>query len=139
MSDADVKNSAATVDRTSDRAIPERARELAGDVGREVLERANAQGQRGMRAMGESLERAANYVGANVGAAVADAEVPGVRREHVDAVADGLHSASRYLREKDPSSLVSDVDGAIRRHPYRAMAIGLGVGYLVGRWMRSDR
>ncbi len=135
MSTTDVKSNDGTVDR----AIPDRARDLAGDVGREVLERANAQGQRGMRAMGEGLERAANYVGANVGAAVADADMPGVRREHVDAVADGLHSASRYLREKDPSSLLTDVDGAIRKHPYRAMAIGLGVGYLVGRWVRSDR
>lgn len=128
MTDADAKS-----------PIPDKAKELAADVGREVLQRANAQGQRGMNAVGEKLERAANYVGANVGAAVADAEMPGVRREHVDAVADGLHSAARYLRSSDPSSLLVDVDGAIRRHPYRAMAIGLGVGYLVGRWMRSDR
>lgn len=131
MSDADAKS--------NERAIPDKARDLAGDMGREVLQRANAQGQRGMQAVGERLERAANFVGANVGAAVAESDVPGVTREHVDAVADGLHSAAHYLRNSDPSSLVADVDGAIRRHPYRAMAIGLGVGYLVGRWMRSDR
>lgn len=122
-----------------ERQIPERAKELATDVGREVLTRANEQGQRGMKAVGEGLSRAANYVGSNVGAAVADAELPGVRREHVDAVADGLHSAAKYLKTNDPESLLVDLDGAIRRHPYRAMAVGLGIGYLVGRWMRSDR
>lgn len=131
MSDVDVKH--------GDRAIPEKAKELVSDVGREVLQRANQQGQRGMQAVGDQLERAANFVGANVGPAVANVEVPGVKREHVDAVADGLHSAAAYLRDTDPSSLLTDVDHAIQRHPYRAMAIGLGIGYLVGRWMRSDR
>ncbi len=122
-----------------ERPLGERAKELATDAGREVLEEANRTGQRGMHAMGEKLERAADFVEAKGKRVVSDAVVPGLKRDHVEAVSGGIQTAADYLREKDPKSMLVDVDGAIQRHPYRAMAIGFGVGWVIGRLFRSDR
>jgi len=118
--------------------LADRAKDLAADAGREVLARANEQGARGMSKLGDQLERAADFVNTNVGQSVEKAEIPVLRREHVEKVAGGIRDAAGYLRDADPATLIEDVDTAIRRHPYRAMFIGLGLGYVVGRLMRSD-
>jgi ElaB/YqjD/DUF883 family membrane-anchored ribosome-binding protein len=51
-------------------------------------------------------------------------------------LSDRLHTAGRYLQENDVRSISQAVDSAICSHPYRAMLIGLGAGYVIGRLLR---
>jgi hypothetical protein len=120
--------------KPNDRSIGDRAR----DATRDVLDEANRQGQRGMTTIGQTLENAASYVESKVGGAVQGGKVPVLNPGHVDTVAGGLHSAAKYLQDHDPRSAIGDLDRAIQRHPYRAMAIGIGVGWLIGRLTRRD-
>ncbi|MCC7380469.1 MAG: hypothetical protein IT384_01465 [Deltaproteobacteria bacterium] len=121
----------------NDRDLSGRAKDLAQDAGRELLEAANKKGQRGMSALGQQLEHAASFVSREAGEAAERGQLP-IDREKVGAVTDRIQSAASYLRENDPKSMLEDVDTAIRKHPYRAMAIGLGIGWLIGRLSRSD-
>jgi hypothetical protein len=56
--------------------------------------------------------------------------------EPTGKVVQSLTGAARYLEERDPKSALQDLDVAIQRHPYRAIAITLGVGWLIGRMAR---
>jgi ElaB/YqjD/DUF883 family membrane-anchored ribosome-binding protein len=53
-------------------------------------------------------------------------------------VADSLSDAARYLEGRDPNSPLVRLDSAIRAHPYRALAVGVGIGWIVGRLARRD-
>ena len=50
-------------------------------------------------------------------------------------VADKLHSAGKYLQENDARTMARSIDSAICAHPYRGILIGLGVGWVVGRFL----
>ena len=49
-------------------------------------------------------------------------------------VSDRLHSAGRYLQENDVRSITRSVDAAICAHPYRSMMVGLGMGWVLGKF-----
>ena len=53
------------------------------------------------------------------------------------AIADGLESAGDYMSEKNLSGMMGDVTNLIKRNPIPALLIGLGVGYLLGKALRS--
>jgi uncharacterized protein YjbJ (UPF0337 family) len=52
------------------------------------------------------------------------------------AVADGLESASSYLREKKFDELARDVTALVRTYPVQSLLIGVGLGYLLARRTR---
>ena len=112
--------------------LGERARELARDAGRSVGTHANDIGARGMAAVGDRLHDAASYVDRQ--SRGSDSWVS--RGEH--AVAGRIEGTSQYLRDRDPQRMVSDLDTSIRHHPYRAMAAGMAIGWIIGRAMRRD-
>jgi hypothetical protein len=51
-------------------------------------------------------------------------------------IADGLTSASSYLRDKKYGNLAKDVTGLVRTYPIHSLLIGVGVGYLIARRTR---
>lgn len=51
-------------------------------------------------------------------------------------IADGLTSASSYLRDKKYGNLAKDVTGLVRTYPIHSLLIGVGVGYLLARRTR---
>jgi len=51
-------------------------------------------------------------------------------------IADGLTSASSYLRDKKYTNLAKDVTGLVRTYPIHSLLIGVGVGYLLARRTR---
>jgi ElaB/YqjD/DUF883 family membrane-anchored ribosome-binding protein len=71
-------------------------------------------------AIGTRLERAGDYL-----------EEKG--RAHF--ISDRLHNAGRYLQENDVRSITKSVDEAICAHPYRSMLVGLGIGWVVGKFL----
>jgi ElaB/YqjD/DUF883 family membrane-anchored ribosome-binding protein len=63
-----------------------------------------------------------------------DSGVFGSAKEYV---ADTLDQTGQYIQDKNLSGMMDDVTGLIKRNPIPAVLIGLGVGFLLGRAMRS--
>jgi hypothetical protein len=53
------------------------------------------------------------------------------------AVASTLKQGGKYLEESGLSGMAEDVTEMIRRNPVPAVLIGIGVGFLLGRALRS--
>jgi ElaB/YqjD/DUF883 family membrane-anchored ribosome-binding protein len=116
-------------------AIGPRAKALAGDATKQFVDKANERGAEGMSSVGRRLDEAAEYVRSRGADA---AERIQVDPKHADSMADRIHGAASYLQDRDPKSAFGDFDDAIQRHPYRALAAGAAIGYLVGRFFRRD-
>lgn len=56
-----------------------------------------------------------------------------------ERVADTLERGSQYLHDREVPELAEDLVGAVKRNPVRAIWIGLGAGFLLGRLMRQRR
>jgi len=52
-------------------------------------------------------------------------------------LADRLHTAGKYLQDNDARTMARSIDSAICAHPYRGILIGLGLGWVVGRFLSS--
>lgn len=111
------------------------ATSIAADVGRGALARANAEGQRGMQAVGAQLGRAAD----RLSYAVQAAGGVGAPLDQIDAAAEGVRAVARYLRDNDPAAVVAAGDRLVRKHPYRALTVAAGLGLLLGSLLRSNR
>jgi ElaB/YqjD/DUF883 family membrane-anchored ribosome-binding protein len=97
-----------------------RARDLASDTRRTFAERVNEAGGRGLDALGDRADRAGEYFDRR-------------RAEGRSRLGERLHHAGDYLHDADLRELLGDADRAIAAHPYRAMAVALAAGYLLGR------
>jgi ElaB/YqjD/DUF883 family membrane-anchored ribosome-binding protein len=113
--------------------VAEKAKEAASSVSGMVGQAASKVGERaddvassagsGIASLGKSLEQHAPREGM-LGAAA-------------QGVASGLTSTGRYLEEEGLSGMMGDVTSLIKRNPIPALLIGLGVGVLIGRALRS--
>ena len=74
-------------------------------------------------AIGERLERAGDYL---------------EEKGRGAFLSDRLHSAGKYLQDNDARTMARSVDSAICAHPYRGILIGLGVGWVVGKFLSRD-
>jgi hypothetical protein len=52
-------------------------------------------------------------------------------------VSEGLKQSGEYLEEKGLSGMAGDVGEMIKRNPIPSLLLALGIGYLVGRALRS--
>src|ERR1043166_622696 len=91
-------------------------------------------------AAANKANEAASVVGEKIGslASVIREKTPPDSRvaKAATTVADGLESASSYLREKKLEHLAKDVTGLVRAYPVQALLIGVGLGYLLARRTR---
>ncbi len=115
--------------------LKHRARSLAQDASKELLDKANESGSKGFTKMGSKLDEAADYLRDRAPEAASKLHIDS---RHVDAVADKMHTAAGYLQQRDPRSVLGDLDRSIQQHPYRALLIGAGLGYVLGRLFRRD-
>jgi ElaB/YqjD/DUF883 family membrane-anchored ribosome-binding protein len=53
------------------------------------------------------------------------------------AVANSLKDGGKYLEDAGLSGVAEDVTQLIRRNPFPAILVGVGIGFLIGRAMRS--
>jgi ElaB/YqjD/DUF883 family membrane-anchored ribosome-binding protein len=61
----------------------------------------------------------------------------GVLGQASHTVADALRSSGQYIEEARLSGMAEDVTSMIRRNPVPAVLIGIGIGFLLGRALRS--
>ncbi len=48
----------------------------------------------------------------------------------------GIREAAHYVRENDVAAMRDDMAAQVRAHPLLTVALGLGLGYLVGRLLK---
>ncbi|MBY0228945.1 MAG: hypothetical protein K2W96_06685 [Gemmataceae bacterium] len=124
----------------------------AGDKAKDAMGHVADAASSAATAIGQGASNAASYVGQK-----ADQGVSGVgsgmqslgdmARKNLPsegylgaaskAVADGLDTAGKYVEDKSLSGMAGDLGSLIKNHPIPAVLIGLGIGYLLGKALRS--
>jgi len=61
----------------------------------------------------------------------------GVLGKANEAVASTLEKTGEYMHDKNLTGMMNDMSDLIKRNPIPALLVGLGVGYLLGRALRS--
>ena len=102
------------------------ARAKAEDLGSQAANK----GDDALHATGEHLSELADTVRAK-------APATGPVGEWAASGAEALDRSGAYLQQAELSGVRKDLETVIRRHPVQALVVGLGLGYLVARAMRS--
>jgi hypothetical protein len=102
--------------------VMDRARDVAGNVADKARDVA-----------GNVADTARDWASGAVGA-VKDNDVV---NKAGDYVSDAWESGSRYFQDHNFSDMAEDVAGVIRRNPIPAMLVGVGLGFILARSLRS--
>jgi hypothetical protein len=113
------------------------AADKARDVARTAVESARdtATGvmDRARDAAGNVADKAREWTGGAVDA-VKESDVVNKAGEYVS---DAWETGSRYLQEHNFKDMAEDVAGVIRRNPIPALLVGIGLGFILARSLRS--
>jgi len=129
----DTAHSVADKARDTAHNVADATRDAASQAGQAISGAASSVGKRAEEwtsAAGHRVESLADTVrsqGPN----------SGMLGKATDAVADTLESAGGYMSDKNLSGMMDDVTGLIKRNPIPALLVGLGIGYLLGKSLRS--
>lgn len=102
--------------------VGELAGQAVGEAGRRVDEAVASAGH-GIQELGEKLRQRAPQSGP-LGAASR-------------AVVRGVQESGEYLEESKLTGMTEDVSNLIRKHPIPSLLIGIGIGWFVGRKLKS--
>jgi hypothetical protein len=135
--------------------MTERGKEMGSSVSHSVQDAASSAAQRA-KDFASSASQSASDVASNVGHRAEEAtasvgsgmrSLAGTLREKMphegmlgsasSAVADSLDRGGRYIEEEGLQGIASDVTDLVRRYPIPALLVGLGLGYLIARSLRS--
>jgi hypothetical protein len=136
-------------------SLTEKGREMASSAAHSAQEAASSAAQRA-KDFASSTSHAASDMASQAGHRAEEAatnvghgirSLAGTLREKMphegmlgsasSAVADSLDRSGRYIEEEGLQGIASDVTDLVRRYPIPALLIGLGVGYLIARSLRS--
>lgn len=127
------------------RAKGQQAKDQATEKGQQVMDQASEKGHQarekvdqasgmaqeradqGMDRASQGLDQAADMLrdrGANQGGAMGSAAT---------TAADTMESASTYLRDKDSSQLMDDLEVYIRRNPTTSLLAAAGIGFVLSK------
>jgi hypothetical protein len=118
----DVARSAVETARDTATGVVDRTRDLAGNVADKARDMA-----------GNVADTARDWASGAVGA-VKDSDVVNKTGEYVS---DAWETGSRYFQEHNFKDMADDVAGVIRRNPIPAMLVGVGLGFILARSLRS--
>jgi dsDNA-specific endonuclease/ATPase MutS2 len=111
----------------------EKAQDLAQAAGQKVQDVAHVAGQKAEDAtasLGSGLKTAAEKVREN-------APHEGMLGRGAEAVASTLERGGDYLKDKNLHGMAEDMTEMIKRNPIPAVLLGIGLGFLLGRTLRS--
>jgi cell division septum initiation protein DivIVA len=121
--------------RTGGPGNPQSAADKARDVARETVESARdaASGvvDRARDMAGSVADTARDWAAGAAGAVKDNANKAG------EYVQEAWDTGSRYVQEHDIKDMTEDVAGVIRRNPIPALLVGIGLGFILGRALRS--
>jgi len=122
----------------------EKAKDAASTVGQLAGEAAASVGHMAGQAassVGKTADNLASSAGASIkhlGETLSQqAPREGMLGSASQTVANSIKDSGRYLEEAGLSGVAEDVTQLIRRNPVPAILSGIGVGFLIGRAMRS--
>jgi len=123
------------VEKAKDTAsgLMEKARDAASNVGQTASNVASNVGQKAESAtasMGSGIRSMAETVREK-------GPESGFLGSASKSVAGALEGAGSYLEEKNLSGMADDLTNMIRRNPIPALLVGVGLGFLLARTMRS--
>lgn len=126
--------------------LTERAKDAAASIGEKAQDTASAVAKRAEDAVsyvGKKADHATDAVGGSLkslGHSIRE-HTPdsGTLGNASSAVAERLEHAGRYLEEEGFQGIGEDLVKLIRRNPIPALLVGIGIGCLLGRAMRSSR
>lgn len=113
------------------------AQDKATDLGGKAQEKAVELGDKAQEKADEGMNKAA-------GGMESAADKLRERAEHSDGVtaqagtkaADAMEKTAGYLREKDTTAVLDDVETYVREHPMQALAGAIVGGFVIGRVLR---
>jgi len=114
-------------------AAGQKVQDAAHTAGQKVQDVAHAAGQKAEDAtssLGSGLKTAAEKVRDN-------APQEGMLGRGAEAVASSLERGGQYLQEKNLHGMAEDLTEMIKRNPIPAVLVGIGLGFLLGRTLRS--
>jgi hypothetical protein len=111
---------------TQGASLTEKAKDVASSAAHSAAQKADS----AVGSVGSGMESLAGTIRQH-------APDSGMLRTASQKVARGLESGGRYLQEEGLSGIGEDLTNLIRRNPIPALLIGLGLGFLVGRALRS--
>lgn len=111
-------------------SMAERAKDMASSAAQSAGDMASSAGQRATSSVASGMQSAAHTLRQNL-------PHEGMMGRASSAVADSLESGGRYLQEEGFGGMMEDLSGVIRRNPIPAVLVGIGVGFLLGRTLRS--
>jgi len=114
-------------------AAGQKAQDLAHTAGQKAQDLAHTAGQKAEDAtssLGSGMKTAADKVRENT-------PHEGMLGKASEAVASTLEKGGSYLQDKNLSGMADDVTEMIKRNPIPAVLIGVGLGFLLGRTLRS--
>jgi len=128
-------NNPSAMDKAKDAGYQavDKAREAASSVGEMASQAASAAGK-----TADNLTSSAGTGIKNLGDTISqNTPKEGIVGTASQAVASTLKQGGRYIEESGLSGMAEDATDLIRRNPVPAVLIGIGVGFLLGRAMRS--
>jgi ElaB/YqjD/DUF883 family membrane-anchored ribosome-binding protein len=126
------KEDKGSVQHTAENVI-DKAKDVASTVGEKAKNVASAVGDRAdsaVSSVGSGMQSAADTVRDK-------GPQSGMLGKATEGVACGLESGGRYLEEHGLSGMADDLTNLIRRNPVPALLIGVGIGFLLARLLRS--
>lgn len=122
----------------------DRVKEEAGNVLDKVKDTASQAGQtlgNVASKVGEKAEDATASLGKgmeNLGKKVREkGPESGFLGKATEGVAGALESSGKYLEDKNLSGMADDIASMIKRNPIPAVLVGIGLGFLLAKTMRS--
>jgi ElaB/YqjD/DUF883 family membrane-anchored ribosome-binding protein len=122
-------------DKAKDTAsnLADKAKDTAANVTHKAEELAKTAGRKAddaTAAVGSSIRSAADTVRAK-------GPHDGILGSATSATAGALESTGRYLEHEKLSGMAEDMTNLVRRNPIPALLVAAGVGFLIGRALRS--
>jgi len=113
--------------------VMDRVKDAASHAGQAVENVASTVGQKAENAVG-SVGHGMQSLGEKVQEKGPDSGILG-KASH--AVGDALEKGGKYLEEKKISGMAGDLTDLIKRNPIPAVLVGIGLGFLLARTLRS--
>ena len=129
----DTAHNVADKARDAAHTVADSTRDMASQAGQAVSSAASAVGKKA-----EDWTAAAGHKVESLGDSVRhQGPNSGVLGKASEGLAEGLESVGGYMSDKNLSGMMGDVTDLIKRNPIPALLVGLGIGYLLGKSLRS--
>jgi len=129
----DAARTAVETARDAAAGVVDRAKDVAGNVAGSARDMAGNVADRARNVAGNVADTARDWATGAVDAVKGSDVV----NKAEDYAAEAWETGSRYFQEHNFKDMADDVAGVIRRNPIPALLVGVGLGFILARSLRS--